>query len=214
MLSELEAILERVPDGDREEREAELRDAARRLLERQFVYADDHGQKRVYDVVRRHAGFFDSYFAMAGFRLLVEPAEQMVGIVGIEGVRGRQMALDETMAMLAMRILFEERVRKGDVGEWGRCDVTLTELFSLVAQTTGRPMTKPTRCREIVAAFARNGLVRLKEELQDGDAAIEIRPAIVLVLSAASVESLRRYSGQANAVADAAANDGGNEEEA
>jgi hypothetical protein len=191
MLRDLEAAADGALASD--EKVLELRAATRTLLERQFVHADTGPDRRVYDLVRSYRKYFTDYFDGAGYDLIVDEGEQLVGIIGQDGMRVRRMTLNQTMVMLALRIVFEEQTRLGTPLDRGRCEASLREIWELIEQRTGRPMPPPTRCREVLDVFQRSGVVRLYE-VPDGTVMVEIRPVILRLLSGASLAGLERYT--------------------
>ncbi|HYD64167.1 DUF4194 domain-containing protein [Azospirillum sp.] len=196
MLTDLQHLLDRAVGKEAESLEENLRATVRALWDRQFIYADDHGGSAPYELAKRYRSYFGSLFDAMGYDFFVEEKERIVGILDQAGAAPRTMRWDETLFLLALRILYEEKVRGFDLKERGRCDVTLSQVWNLVEERAMRKRPSLTRCIELVRRFQRHGLVRFLNE-HDEDATLEIRPAIRLAMSEASLDSLIRYA-QAN----------------
>ena len=193
MLAELAAIVERASGAARETLDADLRSTARMLLERQFVFADDFQGARRYEMVRKHRDYFASLFDALGFDLVLDEREQLAGLTSQAGIASRRMSVDETLFLVALRVVYETRVKEFMLREGGRADSTMSEVWDLVEERTRRPRPSPARCRTLAEGFARNGLVRLMDPLPDGDIQLEIRPAVAKAVTVATAESLERY---------------------
>ena len=190
MLSEFQAIIDRATGPSVDTIEADLRSVARLLLDRQFIFADDHGAQKRFDLVRRHKSYFEDLFDAIGFDLVVDDKERLVGILDKENVAPRTLKVIESMFLLALRVRYEESVKAFNLKEFGRADARLSDIWRLIEERTGRARPAQTKCREIVQAFQRNGIVRIVEELPEGDAELEIRPVIRLAMPEAALDAL------------------------
>ena len=193
MLYDLNSILDRASGKEAETLEQDLRATTRALWDRQFIYGDDHGGAKPYDLGRRYRAYFESLFDAMGYDFLVEERERLIGIVDQAGAAPRAMRWDETLFLLALRIVYEERVRSFDIKDRGRCDTALSEVWTMIEERTMRKRPSITRCVELVRRFQRHGLVRFLDD-QGQDAALEIRPAIRLAMGEATLEALLRYT--------------------
>lgn len=194
MLAEFEEITSRAEGPGRDRLDVEMRNAARALIDRQFIFSDDFQGRRRFELIRRHRSYFESLFDALGFDLLVDDREQMVGIVSQSGTSARRMTLNESLFLVALRVVYEERVKAFDMKEAGRCDTTLAEVWGLVEERSGRERPSAPKCRAIAEAFARNGIVRMGDTLPEGDIALEIRPVIARAASAETANAIERYA--------------------
>lgn len=194
MLAELEDIVVKATGPGRESIDRDLRAAARALLDRQFVYSDDHQGKARFEIVRRHRAYFSDLFDALGYDLVVDEREQVAGIVSQSGAAPRRMTVNESLFLVALRAIHDERVRTFLLKEGGRCETTLGEVWTLIEERTGRQRPSSARCRQLVEHFRRNGLVRDMEDLPDGDLLLEVRPAIARAVTAATAEALEQWA--------------------
>jgi len=194
MLADLEEIIGRAPGNAQDGLERDIRAAARALLERQFIFADDHQGQRRWETVRRHRTLFADLFDVLGYDLFVDEREQSAGIVSQAGAAIRRMSINETLFLVGLRVIYEQRLREFSLKEGGRCEASLGEVWTLIEERTGRTRPSHARCRQLVDALKRNGLVREAGDLPDGDLGLEIRPVIVRAVSEATVDSLDRYA--------------------
>jgi hypothetical protein len=194
MLGDMEEVLSRLSAHERDAAADDIRQAARALLERQFVFGDDFQGRRRYETVRRFKGYFADLFDGFGFDLVFDEREQLAGIVNRQGATMRRMHVDETVFLVALRVVYEQRVRDYMLGEHGRALTNMAEVWSLIEERTHRVRPAITRCRAIADSLARNGIVRMLPPSPDGDAPIEIRPVIARVVTVASAETLERWA--------------------
>ena len=104
MLSDLQTLLDRATGKEAETLEGDLRSTVRALWDRQFIYADDHGGARPYELARRHRPYLESLFDAMGFDLVIDERERLVGILDQDGAAPRTLKLDETLFLLALRV--------------------------------------------------------------------------------------------------------------
>ena len=194
MLADLEEIIGRAPGNAQDGLERDIRAAARALLERQFIFADDHQGQRRWETVRRHRTLFADLFDVLGYDLFVDEREQSAGIVSQAGAAIRRMSINETLFLVGLRVIYEQRLREFSLKEGGRCEASLGEVWTLIEERTGRTRPSHARCRQLVDALKRNGLVREAGDLPDGDLGLEIRPVIVRAVSEATVHTQDRYA--------------------
>lgn len=206
MLEELEAIVASATGPGRGEIDRDLRTVARALLDRQFVYADDHQGKARYELVRRHKKYFADLFDALGFDLILDEREAVAGIVSQSGAAPRRMTVNESLFLVALRAIHDDRVRTFMLKEGGRCETTLGEVWTLIEERTARQRPSAARCRSLVETFRRNGIVRDMNDLPDGDLLLEIRPAVARAVTAATAEFLDQWAegGRPVVAADAA----------
>ncbi len=194
MLSELDDIVGKATsDAAQQTLEIELRAAARTLLEKQFLFADDFQGSRRFDVIRKHKVYFSNLFDAFGFDLVVDEREQLAAITSQTGVAQRRMSINDTLFLLALRIVYEERVKDFMLKEGGRADSSLAELWDLVEERSGRVRPSVAQCRKMAESFARNGLIKLMEPMPEGDLGIEIRPSIIKAITVTTAEELERF---------------------
>lgn len=138
MLSDLQTLLDRATGKKAETLEGDLRSTVRALWDRQFIYADDHGGAKPYELARRHRAYLESLFDAMGFDLVIDERERLVGILDQDGAAPRTLKLDEMLFLLALRVIHAERIASFDLKERGRCDTTLSEVWTLIEERAQR----------------------------------------------------------------------------
>ena len=146
----------------------ELTRALQVMITRQCVYSHTPGVGRTYDMVRAYPTFFERYFGSLGYRLVISPRDQMVALsvpadeARYDGVFER-LRKDETLTLLALRLLWEEALRAHEVGDGGVVDTTTDDLVDRLVAVTQTPPPEETRLLDILRMFARHGALRLGE---------------------------------------------------
>ena len=157
----------------------DLRRAAMILLERQFIHDDDYGMGTVYRLIVENKAHYHAIFDALGLDIVSRPEEGFVGVLP-RGLTRRRLSGDESVFGVALRMAYERRVEARDVGKQGRVAVLVSDVWDIVEATRQgrqRPMGLGVS-RDIVAAYSGRGIISIIEELEGGDAAIEIRACI------------------------------------
>jgi hypothetical protein len=176
LLRELNDEIRRHLDREGEDRDEEalLRDfrrAARELLARQTVHVDDRAVSgAAYRTLWSGRRYFEALFDSLGYQLryvsdygyvLLLPGEIATG-----SRRGR-IRKDETLVLLALRVIWDELSRVGEMDDYGRVDTETDALLARYRLLGRAEQPKLTRLREMLADFAGRGIVRLGEEDRD-----------------------------------------------
>lgn len=101
-----EAFLDTIPEKSR-------RDVPRvvnRLLGQTFLYQDADGDKDDYYLVHRHRPVFESVLKLAGFNLLHDDYHRIFQAVSEYSYSRAHYRLDETLMIVVLRKLYEERL--------------------------------------------------------------------------------------------------------
>ncbi|MFG1201781.1 DUF4194 domain-containing protein [Xanthobacter aminoxidans] len=171
MLAEFSALESRDP----RQFERALR-VIRHLLRQQFFHLEDRGGASLMESLLRPdlEKLVANYFEVAGYRLVVREAEGWAGILpDTEQVGLTRLRIDDTLALLLLRRLWEEGIQAGDIERHGSVLVTLNEAYDayqdMVARAR-RPALSAGEFKGILEGLARKAVVRLDaydDELQD-----------------------------------------------
>jgi hypothetical protein len=146
----------------------EMTRALQVMMTRQCVYSHTPNVGRTYDLVRAYPTFFERYFGSLGYRLMVSPRDQMVALAvpadapRYDGLFER-LRKDETIVLLALRLLWEEALRAHEAGDGSVVSATTDDLVDRIAALTQAPPPEEVRLLEILRTFARHGALRLGE---------------------------------------------------
>lgn len=175
MLYEMKKLI----DAEADLEPSELRQTASVLLERQFLYADQGLDRKHYHRVIAHAPYFTNLFDAINRRLVCDQDYGLVGILPLEGARVTQLARDETLLLLCLRLIYEEGVERFDAshGSVFSDTETLLQRYQTLAR---RERPGLVRLREILRTLSRFGLIEVKDE-EDRVIALQLRPALRLV---------------------------------
>ena len=183
LLQELEDAIEAErkthPDGPEEDEVmAALQKAGRDLLVRQVLHADDH-HKASYGWITRHARYFEKLFGALGFDLSID---RLYGYVHLRpgeiatGMRRGRIRKDETVVLFALRTLWEEGSRGGEMDDYGRIEIDTDAVLDRYVTMGGGEIPTKTRLKQILEGLADRGFLRLGEE----DPVEEIHPVSVM----------------------------------
>jgi hypothetical protein len=170
------------------------------LLRYQFVHCDDRGAASLLETLRRPslAKLIESYFDVAGYRLVIRDPEGWAGILpDTERINPPRMRVDETLVVLLLRRLWEERIQDGDILPHGSVLLTLNEAFAAYQDVVARSRKASftvNEFREVLRQLERRAIIRLgdyDDEAQDME--LTIRALVAVVAGDDFVASLEQW---------------------
>ncbi|MFB9885411.1 DUF4194 domain-containing protein [Balneatrix alpica] len=132
--------------------------AAKVLLANQFLYADKSSQRQHYFLISENLEYFRNLFEAIGWTLVHQAEEAFVGILPGDEERTLRLKLDESLLLLCLRQLYEEKLENFEV-ESGRAYVDLDKFLQTYEHLTSKELPNETRMKDILALFARHGLI-------------------------------------------------------
>jgi hypothetical protein len=154
MLGDLQKALSR----NEKSTEADFVRAANSLLTNQFLYADRPAQRDTYFIISQNMEYFRNLFAALGWSLVYQPDEAYLGVLPQGEERVMRLKLDESLLMLCMRQMYEQKLENFEV-ESGKAYTTSDDLLNTYVSLTGKEIPNETRLKEILSLFARHGLI-------------------------------------------------------
>jgi hypothetical protein len=196
MLRDLEKIIDEADSsgGNGETLERDLRAAAQLLWRSQFLYESDWGAKTAYDVIRRHAAYFENLFEALGYQIVGRPVDRFIGLLAIDLPARQSMKLDESLLLLVMRLYYEEALKRFEVNEAGEVEVESEAILEVYEERTRRERPLIGRVREILATFRQRGLVRVEEHDDRRSFTLFLRPALPIIVAEDALASLESFT--------------------
>ena len=197
MLRELEEVLNRHGQLDEEQ----FQRAAARVLTRQFVYRNRHGDREAYLLVNDHRNYFRDLFEALGFDLVFDDSRNFLGILPL--FRTRSLSLEETNLLLVLRHVYEDEIISCRA-ESDEVTIDWQMLLERYRHLTGRSL-KDTRAHFLSALkpIERYGVIRAEETQGDADLpTITILPGITALVSRETLRTLRAQAATAGADGD------------
>ena len=154
MLGDLQKALER----NEKTTEYDFVRAANSLLTNQFLYADRPAQRDNYFLIAQNMSYFRNLFSAIGWSVVYQPDEAYLGIVPQGEERVMRLKLDESLLLLCLRQMYEQKLENFEV-EGGKAYITSDEMLSTYQSLTGKEIPNETRLKEILALFARHGVI-------------------------------------------------------
>jgi hypothetical protein len=191
---------EPAPPGARAPDAEELCRALQVMLRSQVIYADTPGIGRSYELARHYAPFFSAYFACLGYALAVSHRDQMVSLSPAadaprHDIAGERLRKDETLVLLALRLLYEEGLRDHRVGTDGVVEATTDDVVEKVRTVARSDPPEELRLAEILRFLARRGGVRLgTRDAVERVTPLSLLPGLTVLASDAWLARLRAWS--------------------
>jgi hypothetical protein len=159
------------PDGPEEDDVALLmQKAARDLLNRQAIHGDDSMLKTTYRLLRRHSSYFERLFDGLGYRMQFDTsyayALLLPGEIDVGSRRGK-VSKEETLMLFALRVLWEECSREGEMDDFGRIESDTEILYDRFSAMTDADFPSKGRLKEYFNAWKSRGLLRVGAEDRD-----------------------------------------------
>lgn len=203
MLEAFRAIVdgdEPAPPGSRAPDAEELARALQVLLKGQVIYANTPGIGRSYELARHYAPFVADYFACLGYALAVSHRDQMVSLSPApdaprHDIAAERLRKDETLVLLALRLLYEEGLRDHRVGTDGIVACTTDAIVEKIRTAAGSEPPDEGRLGDILRLVARRGGLRLGERDRiERVTPLALLPGLAVLASDAWLERLRGWS--------------------
>jgi len=169
------------------------------LMRNQFVHAEDRGAATLLETLQRPelAKLVEAYFDVAGYRLVHRETEGWAGILpDPERTSLPRLRIDETIALLVMRRLWEEALKLGEINTNGTLRTTFNEAYAAyqgIVAGGRRAALVPNEFRDVLRVLERKAIVRLGEldaDVQDMD--LDIRALVTSVAGDDFVASLEQ----------------------
>lgn len=184
--------------GKRPSREEMVR-CTQALITRQCIYSSSPGLGRTYELIRAYSSYFEAYFACMGYRLIVSPRDQMVSLsVPQEQARYdaayQRLSKEQTIVLLALRLMWEEGVNNQDVQEGGIVETTTGDLIDRIKNVTQVAPPEERPLLDVLRFFQRYGVVRVGErDRVERVSPLMILPGVNIVAPDSFIEDLKLW---------------------
>ena len=167
-----------------------------RLLGSTFLYQSDEADKEDYYLVHRHRDVFAALFSLAGFTLLHDDYHRIFQAVSDFGTCRWRYKLDESLMIVVLRKLYEERAEQLSLAK--DPVVTVGEIREEYRTVTGKERTLGiVRYEEILRRVKRLGLIELVEgrslDVRDSELRLRLRGSVKMILPVQTAEGMEAW---------------------
>lgn len=190
MLKELKKVAD---ESGKDAKEFQL--TANFLLANQFASAFKHGQRKHYLLIEMYQDYFDQLFEALGMKLYVNENERLAGVLPVEREAFVRLKTDETLFLLVLRQMYEEKVENFEVDN-GFVATNTNAILERYIHLVKRDMPSETRFKEILALLSRQGVI-IRGKSYDEDLKnimINITPVIRLIVTEAYLRQLESFN--------------------
>lgn len=191
MLRELKRVVEESGKDPQE-----FQQTANYLLANQFVSAFKHGQRRHYLLVEMYQQYFGNLFDALGMKLYVNENERLAGVLPVEREAFVRLKIDETLFLLVLRQIYEEKVENFEIDN-GFVATNTVAILERYVQLVKREIPTETRFKDILTLFSKQGVI-IRGKAYDEDAKnimINITPVVRLIVTEAYLRQLESFNG-------------------
>lgn len=191
MLRELKKVVEESGKDAQE-----FQQTANFILANQFASAYKHGQRKHYLLIESYQEYFERLFDALGMTFYINENERLAGVLPIQKEAFVRLKTDETLFLLVLRQIYEEKIENFEVDNGFVATNTHTILDRFV-QLVKREIPNETRFKDILALFSRHGIIiRGKSYEEDSkNLMINITPVVRLIVTEAYLRQLESFNG-------------------
>jgi hypothetical protein len=189
-----ESVLELTALPDKVRREAPR--VVNRLLGQTFLYQDDEDSKEDYYLVYRHRGVFEALLGLSGFTLRHDDYHRIFQVVSDLTYCRKRYRLDETLMIVVLRKLYEDRVERLSLA--ADPVVTVGEVREEYRTITGKERDLGiTQYEEILKRLKRLGLIEPLDgrtlDARDGEARLRLRGSVRMILPVQTADEMEAW---------------------
>ncbi len=189
-----ESVLELTALPDKVRREAPR--VVNRLLGQTFLYQDDEDSKEDYYLVYRHRGIFEALLGLSGFTLRHDDYHRVFQVVSDLTYCRKRYRLDETLMIVVLRKLYEDRVERLSLA--ADPVVTVGEVREEYRTITGKERDLGiTQYEEILKQLKRLGLIEPLDgrtlDARDGEARLRLRGSVRMILPVQTADEMEAW---------------------
>ncbi|TDO96768.1 DUF4194 domain-containing protein [Marinomonas balearica] len=191
MLRELKKVVEESAKDPQE-----FQQTANYLVANQFVSAYKHGQRKHFLLVEMYQDYFSQLFDALGMKLYINENERLAGILPVQREAFVRLKTDETLLLLVLRQIYEEKIENFEVDN-GFVTTNTHTILERFVQLVKREIPTETRFKEILTLFSRHGVI-IRGKTYDEDSKnmmINITPVVRLIVTEAYLRQLESFNG-------------------
>jgi len=191
MLKELKKVVEESGKDVQE-----FQQTANYLLAHQFVSAYKHGQRKYFLLIETYQSYFSTLFEALGMNLYVNENERLVGLLPVEREAFVKLRTDETLFLLVLRQMYEEKIENFEVDN-GFVATNTHAILDRYVHLVQREIPSETRFKDILTLLSRHGAVIRGKAYEDEsrNVAIHITPVVRLIVTEAYLRQLESFNG-------------------
>jgi hypothetical protein len=189
-----ESVLELTALPDKVRREVPR--VVNRLLGQTFLYQDDEEDKEDYYLVYRHRDVLAAVLGLAGFTLRHDDYHRIFQVVSDMSYCRKRYRLDETLMIVVLRKLYEDRVERLSLAS--DPVVTVGEVREEYRTITGKERDLGiTQYEEILKQLKRLGLIEPLDgrtlDARDGEARLRLRGSVRMILPVQTSDEMEAW---------------------
>jgi hypothetical protein len=189
-----ESVLELAALPDKVRREVPR--VVNRVLGQTFLYQDDEEDKDDYYLVHRHRAVFEALLGLAGFTLRHDDYHRIFQVVSELSYCRKRYRLDETLMIVVLRKLYEDRVERLSLA--ADPVVTVGEVREEYRTITGKERDLGiTQYEDILKQLKRLGLIEPLDgrtlDARDGEARLRLRGSVRMILPVQTADEMEAW---------------------
>ncbi|MFP4478874.1 MAG: DUF4194 domain-containing protein [Candidatus Izemoplasmatales bacterium] len=159
-----------------------------RLLSNSFLAKDKEDNKEMYYFIISFKNYFDEYFDLMDFELVLDRELGAVQLVHRENNNLLKLKKDESIILLILRILFHEHLVKTSVND--NVVIKVDEIHDYYDSLELKKKINKTDLVKILRLFKRNNLIETLGDITKTSTPIIIYPTILLAINTQTINDV------------------------
>lgn len=161
-----------------------------KLLATSFLVRQKDDTRRDFFFVQRHEALFREYLALAGWELVSEPGPGIYAVRSALGYNRKRLRLEESIILLIVRLLYEEKSRQVNLTEHPVLRVREIQERYTALKIRQRPIDKKSLADTIQLMKRYNLLENLDADVTDPDCRLKLYPSLLLAVRVTDVKEV------------------------
>lgn len=170
-----------------------FRDTINRLMSQTYLLYKKETDKPYYRFISKYPNIFTSYLEMSGWKIFFFKDISVISISNQSGLNRRQLNLSQTVFLLILRLLFEEKQKELSISK--EILITNEDVYEkYLALKIKNRLPNSDEYQRTLKFFARHSLIELKRgNWHEPDSVIELYPSILLAIPVQAIEMYNKW---------------------
>jgi hypothetical protein len=174
----------------------DLRAAVVALRGSQFIFEQKNPGH--YAILKNMQSSLKDMFALMGSKMFVDESEGYIALVPQEDMSRISLTIDETLLLLSLRLVYEERIEDKIIENDGTVLIRETEVLETFEKKTGRTLPRQAVLKSAFEFFERRSILTISQD-DNGERHFFVRSTIRLIVGPSYVRRIQEFAEMAMA---------------
>lgn len=159
-----------------------------KLLQNSFIARDKEDNKEMYYFLLSFKNYFDEYFDIMGFEIVLDREMGAIQLVHTEGTNLLRLKKEETLVLLILRILYHQHLVKTSVND--NIVIRVDEIHQYYDSLELKKKINKTDLVKILRTYRRLNLIDPLGDITKANTKIVIYPTILLAINTQAINDV------------------------